>query len=185
MATFWMALRPFCQDFRRFGSIAKREAGINVDQSEGSLPVHRTSGLRPRIATVLNVCQAALRVCSACCRSGGKAVPGKSVLRSGDAAAQPFSPSLDIFRTAWAAIVVEVSGPALLAAGFLVRAVALLMLVLTLLAQSRGAPRDEHLFWAALFGWYVVQGAGPLPLDNVLGQHQDLWGGPGRRGDRR
>ena len=31
-----------------------------------------------------------------------------------------------------------------------------------------GAPQDEHLFWAALFGWYVVQGAGPLSLDHIL-----------------
>ena len=59
-------------------------------------------------------------------------------------------------------------GPVLLAVGFLVRPVALLMLILTLLAQSLGAPQDEHLFWAALFGWYVVQGAGPLSLDHVL-----------------
>ena len=58
--------------------------------------------------------------------------------------------------------------PVLLAAGFLIRPVALLMLVLTLLAESSGAPQDEHLFWAALFGWYVVQGAGPLSLDHVL-----------------
>src|SRR6266436_2195221 len=42
------------------------------------------------------------------------------------------------------------------------------MLVLTLLAQSFGAPQDEHLFWAALFGWYVMLGAGPLSLDHVL-----------------
>src|SRR5208337_2175439 len=61
-------------------------------------------------------------------------------------------------------------GPALLAAGLLVRAVALLMLALTLLAQASGPPQDEHLFWAALFGWYVVQGAGPLSLDRMLGK---------------
>jgi putative oxidoreductase len=44
------------------------------------------------------------------------------------------------------------------------------MLVLTLLAQSLGVPQDEHLFWAAMFGWYVVQGAGPLSLDHILGK---------------
>src|SRR5208283_1305672 len=59
-------------------------------------------------------------------------------------------------------------GPALLAVGLWVRPVALLMLGLTLLAQISGAPQDEHLFWAALFGWYVVQGAGPLSLDHLL-----------------
>ena len=65
-------------------------------------------------------------------------------------------------------ILAQVMGPVLLAVGFLVRPLALLMLILTLLAQSLGAPQDEHLFWAALFGWYVVQGAGPLSLDRVL-----------------
>ena len=140
---------------------------INVDQSEGALPVHRTNGLRPRIAAVLDVCQAALRVAAPVVDLVVRLSLAKAFF---DPGMLPHSSSLDIFRTAWAAIVVEVSGPVLLAAGFLVRAVALLMLVLTLLAQSRGAPRDEHLFWAALFGWYVIQGAGPLSLDNVLGK---------------
>jgi hypothetical protein len=30
MATFWMAMGPPCQDFCRFGNIAKREARTNV-----------------------------------------------------------------------------------------------------------------------------------------------------------
>jgi hypothetical protein len=34
----------------------------------------------------------------------------------------------------------------------MVRPLALLMLVLTVLAQFLGAPQDEHVFWAALFG---------------------------------
>src|SRR6516164_6985048 len=37
-------------------------------------------------------------------------------------------------------------------------------------AQTAGPLQDEHLFWAALFGWYVAQGAGPLSLDHVLGK---------------
>ena len=78
-------------------------------------------------------------------------------------------PGGDIHAT-WPMITAQVTGPVLLAAGFLVRSVALLMLVLTLLAQSLGVPQDEHLYWAALFGWYVVQGAGPLSLDHVLGK---------------
>ena len=81
----------------------------------------------------------------------------------------PHIPALDVLRSASAAILVQVSGPLLLVAGFLIRAVALSMLVLTLLAQV-GAPHDEHLFWAALFGWYVVQGAGALSLDHLLGK---------------
>ena len=65
-------------------------------------------------------------------------------------------------------LALQVVGPTLLAVGFLVRPVALLMLGLTLLAQTSGPPLDTHLLWAALFGWYVTQGAGPLSLDHIL-----------------
>ena len=78
-------------------------------------------------------------------------------------------PSSHLFaQISWPTIIVQVAGPVLLAAGLWVRPVALLMLVLTLLAQTSGPPQDEHLFWAALFGWYVAQGAGPLSLDHLL-----------------
>ena len=60
------------------------------------------------------------------------------------------------FPTAWPMIIVQVIGPVLMAIGLLVRPVALLMLVLTLRAQFSGAAQDEHLLWAALFGWYVL-----------------------------
>jgi NADH dehydrogenase/putative oxidoreductase len=80
----------------------------------------------------------------------------------------PPGPLLDVLRTGWAPIFAQVSGPVLFAAGLLLRPVAALMLVLTLLAEMHGAPRDEHLFWAALFGWYVVEAPGPLSLDRVL-----------------
>jgi len=82
----------------------------------------------------------------------------------------PPGPFFDVLRTGAAAILAQVGGPVLLGAGFLVRPVALAMLALTLLApaQSGGAAHDEHLFWAALFGWYLVQGAGPLSVDQVL-----------------
>jgi uncharacterized membrane protein YphA (DoxX/SURF4 family) len=66
-------------------------------------------------------------------------------------------------QTGWLTIIVQVAGPVLLAAGLWVRPVALLMLVLTLLAQTSGWPQDEHLFWVALFGFprsYPQQGAG-------------------------
>ena len=49
-----------------------------------------------------------------------------------------------------------------MAVGLLGRPVALLMFVLSLRAQSAGAAQDEHLFWAALFGWYVVHGPASL-----------------------
>ena len=60
-------------------------------------------------------------------------------------------------------------GPILFAVGLFVRPVALVMLLLSLFAQVR-EPQDAHLFWAALFGWYLMQGAGPLSLDRVLGK---------------
>lgn len=82
----------------------------------------------------------------------------------------PSSHLFQFVQTGWPTIIVQVAGPVLLAAGLWVRPVALLMLVLTLLAQTSGPLQDEHLFWAALFGWYVAQGAGPLSLDHVLGK---------------
>jgi NADH dehydrogenase/putative oxidoreductase len=42
------------------------------------------------------------------------------------------------------------------------------MLVLTVRAHVSGPPLDEHLYWAVLFGWYVVHRAGPLSLDHLL-----------------
>jgi hypothetical protein len=72
------------------------------------------------------------------------------------------------FPTAWPMIIVQVIGPVLMAMGLMVRPVALLMLVLTVRVQFSGAVQEEHLFWAALFGWYVVHGAASLSLDRLL-----------------
>jgi putative oxidoreductase len=72
------------------------------------------------------------------------------------------------FPTAWPMIIVQVIGPVLMAIGLQVRPVALLMLVLTLRAQFSGAAQEEHLFGAALFGWYVVHGPASLSLDRLL-----------------
>ncbi len=124
----------------------------------------RGDGLRARLAVPLDVSGTVLRV----------AAPVVDLLVRMSLAKAFFAPGMlpgsavGDFRTAWPMILAQVMGPVLLDVGFLVRPVALLMLILTLLAQSRGAPQDEHLFWAALFGWYVVQGAGPLSLDRVL-----------------
>jgi NADH dehydrogenase/putative oxidoreductase len=126
-----------------------------------------TDALRARLTRLIEVCAAGLAVAAPVVDLLVRLSLAKAFF---DPGMLPQSPALEVLRTAWAAIIVQVSGPALLAAGFLVRAVALLMLVLTLLAQARGAPQDEHLFWAALFGWYVVQGAGPLSLDHLLGK---------------
>jgi uncharacterized membrane protein YphA (DoxX/SURF4 family) len=72
------------------------------------------------------------------------------------------------FPAAWPMIIVQVIGPVLMAIGLQVRPIALLMLVLTLRAQFSGAAQEEHLFGAALFGWYVVHGPGSLSLDRLL-----------------
>jgi putative oxidoreductase len=62
----------------------------------------------------------------------------------------------------------ELIGGALLATGFLTRYASLGLLVLTVVIQTQYVALDSQLFWMALFGWYVLAGAGPLSLDHVL-----------------
>ena len=124
----------------------------------------RSDGLKAQLATLLDVSGAVLRVMAPVVDLVVRLSLAKAFFAPGMLPGSNFAD----FRTALPMILVQVIGPALLAAGFLIRPVALLMFVLTLLAQSLGVPQDEHLFWAALFGWYVVQGAGPLSLDRVL-----------------
>jgi NADH dehydrogenase/putative oxidoreductase len=59
-------------------------------------------------------------------------------------------------------------GAALLAMGFMTRYAALPLLALSFVTQLRYEPFDTQLFWMALSGWYVVQGAGAISLDNLL-----------------
>ncbi len=63
---------------------------------------------------------------------------------------------------------IEVGGSVLLAAGLFTRPAALAMLMLSLVIQFSYQRLDENLFWAALFAWYVIQGAGPLSLDRLF-----------------
>jgi NADH dehydrogenase/putative oxidoreductase len=63
---------------------------------------------------------------------------------------------------------IEVIGGALLALGFMARYAAAPMLALALVAQFAYLPFDNQLFWAALFGWYVLCGAGPISVDSLL-----------------
>jgi NADH dehydrogenase/putative oxidoreductase len=108
--------------------------------------------LRTRLATVLDLGRVPLRA----------AAPVVDLLVRLTLAKAFFAPGIfpgigaADFPTAWPMIIVQVIGPVLVAVGLLGRPVALLMLVLTLRAQFSGAAQDEHLFWAALFGWYVV-----------------------------
>jgi len=42
------------------------------------------------------------------------------------------------------------------------------LLILAATTQFRFEPFDTQLFWVALFGWYVIHGAGPISLDHLL-----------------
>src|SRR6516165_5081954 len=140
----------------------------NSPASEGGKPVgpialYHSDRLRVRLAAFLDISRTALRAVAPIVDLLVRLSLAKAFFAPG------MLPGADIgdFNATWPMIAARVMGPVLLAAGLFVRPLALLMLVLTLLAQSLGAPQDEHLFWVALFGWYVVQGAGPLSLDHV------------------
>jgi NADH dehydrogenase/putative oxidoreductase len=75
---------------------------------------------------------------------------------------------LDPVTAAWVGVSIELVGAVLLAAGLATRAAAMAMLALTLVIQFDYLALDTHLFWAALFAWYVVRGAGTLSLDRAL-----------------
>jgi putative oxidoreductase len=63
---------------------------------------------------------------------------------------------------------IEVIGPLFLALGFMTRYAAVALLGLSLVIRLGGEPFDSQLFWVALFGWYVVIGAGPISIDRLL-----------------
>src|SRR5882757_1298046 len=44
------------------------------------------------------------------------------------------------------------------------------MLILSVVSQFSYQALDQHLFWAILFGWFVVKGAGPISLDALIGR---------------
>jgi putative oxidoreductase len=63
---------------------------------------------------------------------------------------------------------IEVLGPLFLALGFMTRYAAVALAGLSLVIRLGGEPFDSQLFWVALFGWYVVMGAGPISIDRLL-----------------
>jgi NADH dehydrogenase FAD-containing subunit/uncharacterized membrane protein YphA (DoxX/SURF4 family) len=69
---------------------------------------------------------------------------------------------------AYTGVAIELLGSILLAVGLLTRYAAFPLLILTLVIQLAYRPFDQQLFWAALYGWYLVQGAGPISLDRLL-----------------
>ncbi len=75
---------------------------------------------------------------------------------------------LDPVAAAWLGVGIELGGSVLIALGLFSRAAAAAMLILSLVIQFNYLAFDAHLFWAALFGWYVIRGAGPISLDRSL-----------------
>ena len=63
---------------------------------------------------------------------------------------------------------IELLGPLFLALGFMTRYAAALLIGLSLVIRLGGEPFDSQLFWVALFGWYLIIGAGPISLDRLL-----------------
>jgi NADH dehydrogenase/putative oxidoreductase len=75
---------------------------------------------------------------------------------------------LDPATAAWLGAATELGGSLLLALGLATRWAAAPLAVLSLVIQYEYHALDAHLFWAALFLWYLVRGAGPLSLDAIL-----------------
>ena len=77
---------------------------------------------------------------------------------------------LDPLAAAWLGEAVEIVCPPLLVFGLATRFAALPMLILSLVIQFSYQALDQHLFWAILFGWFVIKGAGPISLDALIGR---------------
>lgn len=77
-------------------------------------------------------------------------------------------PWTDPVTAAYLGVSIELAGAVLLALGLATRLAALPLLALALVIQTHYVALDVHLFWAWLFGWYVVRGAGPLSLDAMM-----------------
>ncbi len=58
----------------------------------------------------------------------------------------------------------------MIALGLGTRFAAIPLLILSLVIQSAYLQINTHLFWAVLFGWYAVAGAGWFSLDRLLGR---------------
>jgi len=77
---------------------------------------------------------------------------------------------IDPITAAWLGETIEIVCPPLLVFGLATRFAALPMLILALVIQFSYQALDQHLFWAILFGWFVVKGAGPISLDALIGR---------------
>jgi putative oxidoreductase len=77
-------------------------------------------------------------------------------------------PWMDPATAAITGVSIELLGSVLLAFGLLTRYVAVPLFILSTVVQIYYQHYDQQLFFAALFGWYAIQGAGPLSLDRLL-----------------
>lgn len=77
---------------------------------------------------------------------------------------------LSPFAAAIIGAAIQVVGGLMIALGLGTRFAAIPLLILSLVIQSAYLQINTHLFWAVLFGWYAVAGAGWFSLDRLLGR---------------
>jgi NADH dehydrogenase/putative oxidoreductase len=75
---------------------------------------------------------------------------------------------MDPVAAAYLGAGIEVVCPVFLALGLGTRFAAIPMLALSLVIQFNYKALPDHLFWAALLGWFVVRGPGALSLDHAI-----------------
>lgn len=75
---------------------------------------------------------------------------------------------MDPVTAAYIGVTIELLGSILLSVGLATRLAALSMLILSLVIQFQYIALDQQLFWAALFAYFAVRGAGPLSFDQGL-----------------
>ena len=77
---------------------------------------------------------------------------------------------MDPVTAAYVGISIELLAPVMLVFGFATRLSAFSLLALSLVIQLEYRALNEHVFWAILFAWYAVRGAGSISLDHFLGR---------------
>lgn len=77
---------------------------------------------------------------------------------------------LEPVTAAYLGAAIELICPLFFALGLATRLAAIPMFILALVIHFNYVALDAQLFWAALFGWYIVRGAGALSLDRAFGR---------------
>jgi NADH dehydrogenase/putative oxidoreductase len=78
-------------------------------------------------------------------------------------------PWMDPVVAAYVGVSIEVICPIFLVLGLATRLTVIPLLILSLVIQFEYQALNENLYWATLFGWYLVLGAGAFSLDRLLG----------------